>query len=54
MYIGKKKLISKKGKSKTFRLIFAKNKVGYIDGKDIKHLEPADFDDFEFLEREII
>ena len=52
MYIGKKKMCSDTGKAKTFRLIFAKNRVGYIDGKDVRHLEPADSNNFDLLESE--
>ncbi len=41
IYLGKKKLQEKSGKSKTIRLVFAKGKVGFIEGRDARYLEPA-------------
>ena len=41
MYLGKKKLKDKKGKIKTFRLVFAKGKIGYIEGRDARFVDPA-------------
>tara|TARA_B100001287_G_C22532347_1_gene458011 strand:+ start:457 stop:789 length:333 start_codon:yes stop_codon:yes gene_type:complete len=42
VYLGKKKLLNvRKGGFKTVRLVLAKGKVGYIEGRDIRKLEPA-------------
>ena len=40
VYVGKKKLQSRKGETKTFRIVFANGKVGYLEGRDAKFLEP--------------
>ena len=40
VYLGRKRVRSRDGKSKTLRLVLVDGKVGFIEGKDIKHLEP--------------
>lgn len=40
VYLGEKKIRSRQGKGKTLRLILVDGNVGFIEGKDIKHLEP--------------
>lgn len=40
VYLGKEKITSKAGKTKTLRLVLVNGQVGFIEGRDIKHLEP--------------
>lgn len=40
IYLGTKKVMSKNGKSKTLRLILVNGEVGFIEGRDIKYMEP--------------
>ena len=41
VYLGKHKLKAKSGSIKTVRLVFAKGTIGFIEGRDVKYIEPA-------------
>jgi len=40
VYLGTEKVVSREGKTKTLRLVLVNGQIGFIEGKDIKHLEP--------------
>ena len=40
VYLGKKKIESKTGETKTLRLMLVNGEVCFIEGRDLKHLEP--------------
>lgn len=41
IYAGTKKTKTKKGRTKTFRIVYTSGNVGYIEGRDIRYLSPA-------------
>lgn len=41
VYVGKKKIFSKKGKFKSFRIVLANGHLGYLEGRDARYLKPA-------------
>ena len=41
VYLGRKKMVAKDGSKKTLRLVLVNGKVGFIEGRHIKHLEPV-------------
>ena len=41
VYLGKKKVKSKDGKFKTLRLVLVNGQIGFIEGRDVKNLEPV-------------
>ena len=41
IYLGRQKVIDKNGKAKSFRLIFAKESIAYLEGRDVRYLTPV-------------
>ena len=40
IYLGKQRVTGKEGNSRTIRLVLVNGEVGFIEGRDIKHMEP--------------